>query len=164
MREYQRGYAQYYTEGTAVRKQMVQPEYERPVRKREPELPDYAKVRKNKSQKGLKLAMNPGFAVFLAMSVAATLAVCTMMLSMQAKLMDQSNTITVLQSEIESMTDENNAYEARISGSVNLEEIRDAAINRLGMVYPVEGQVVYYDLTESDYVRQYRDIPEMSTY
>lgn len=163
MREHQQAYTQYYTEGTAVRKRMVQPEYERPVR-REQELPSYAKVRKANPKKGLKLAMNPGFAVFLAISVVATLAACTMLLSMQAKVTGQTNTITVLQSEIENLTDDNNAYEARISSSVNLEEIRDAAINRLGMVYPTEREVVYYELTESDYVRQYRDVPELNGY
>ena len=89
MREYSRTYTQYYTNGTAAR-QIAQPEYERPERRRsEQELPDYAKVRKNSTQKGLKLAMN-----------------------------------------------------------------------ELGMVYPTEGQVVYYDLTESDYVHQFTDIPQ----
>ena len=59
------------------------------------------------------------------------------------------------------MTDDNNAYEARINSSVNLEQIRDVAMNQLGMVYPTDGQVVYYDQTEADYVRQYQDVPEV---
>ena len=68
--------------------------------------------------------------------------------------------ITRLQAEVEVLRDDNNAYEARINSSVDLEYIRDFAINQLGMIYPTEGQVVYYNLTESDYVRQYQDIPE----
>lgn len=160
MREYSRTYTQYYTNGTAAR-QIAQPEYERPERRRsEQELPDYAKVRKNSTQKGLKLAMNPGFAVFLAFAVAATLGACYLMLSMQAKVSTQSNTISTLQSEIETLADDNNAYEARLNSSVNLDQIRDRAMNELGMVYPTEGQVVYYDLTESDYVHQFTDIPQ----
>ncbi len=159
MREYQQRYqAQYYTEGTAARK-IARPEYVRPERRMEPELPDYARVRKADSKRGLKFAMNPAFAVFLALAVVATLAACTLMLSMQAKVTEQSNQITYLQSEIETLTDENDAYEARINSSVNLDQIRDTAMNQLGMVYPTEGQVVYYNLTEADYVRQYHDIP-----
>ncbi|MBO5239247.1 MAG: hypothetical protein J6B50_10825 [Lachnospiraceae bacterium] len=157
MREYRNAYAQYYTEGTAARK-VVQPEYIRPERRQE-ELPEYAKVRKAKTQKGLKVAMNPAFAVFLAFSVLATLTACTMMLSMQAKVTNQSDTISMLQSEIETLTDENNVYENRLNSNVNLEQIRETAINQLGMVYPTEGQVVYYNLTEADYVRQYQDVP-----
>ena len=43
---------------------------------------------------------------------------------------------------------------------VDLEKIRDIAINELGMVYAQEDQVVLYDSEGSDYVRQYADIPE----
>lgn len=165
MREYRQTNMRYYTDGTAARKLAVQPQYARPERvperTREEELPGYARVRKAKPQKGLKLAMHPAFAVFLAFSVVATLGACTLMLSMQAKVTGQSDSITMLQSEIEVLTDNNNAYEARINSSVNLEQIRDIAINQLGMVYPVEGQVVYYNLTEADYVRQFQDIPEV---
>lgn len=160
MREYRQTYTRYDTDGTSARKLAVQPEHIRPERTNEEELPRYAKVRKAQTRKGLKLAMNPAFAVFLACSVAATLAACTLMLSMQAKVTGQSDTISLLQSEIETLTDNNNAYEARINSSVNLERIRDIAVNQLGMVYPTESQVVYYDLTEADYVRQFHDIPD----
>ena len=148
----------YYTEGNTVRKRVV----EAPQREtRQQELPSYAKVRRVKPNQGMALAMNPGFAVFLGLSVLITLAACVMMLSMQAKVTNQGNTITKLQAEIETLTDDNNAYEARINSSVNLEQIRDVAMNQLGMVYPTDGQVVYYDQTEADYVRQYQDVPEV---
>ena len=150
MRENQRSYYEYYT----VRKRVV----EAPQREtRQQELPSYAKVRRVKPNQGMALAMNPGFAVFLGLSVLITLAACVMMLSMQAKVTNQGK----LQAEIETLTDDNNAYEARINSSVNLEQIRDVAMNQLGMVYPTDGQVVYYDQTEADYVRQYQDVPEV---
>lgn len=165
MREYRQGNIRYYTDGTAARKLAEQPQYIRPERTPErtyeEELPGYAKVRKAKPQRGLKMAMHPAFAVFLAFSVAATLGACTLMLSMQAKVTSQSDSISMLQSELETLTDNNNAYEAKINSSVDLEQIRDIAVNQLGMVYPVEGQVVYYDLTEADYVRQFHDIPDV---
>lgn len=161
MREYRQTYRRYYTDGTAARKLAEQPEYIRPERTYEEELPHYAKVRKAQKERGLKLAMNPAFAAFLAVSVITTLAACTLMLSMQAKVTNQNKSIALLQSEIESLTDDNNAYETRINSSVNLEQIRDIALNQLGMVYPVEGQVVYYNLIEADYVRQFQDVPEV---
>ncbi len=158
MREYQKSYYEYYTEGNAVRKRVVEVPQQEP---RQQELPAYAKVRKVKANQGMALAMNPGFAIFLGFSVLVTLAACVLMLSMQAKVTNQGNTITKLQSQIETLTDDNNAYEARINSSVDLDQIRDVAMNQLGMVYPTEGQVVYYDQTEADYVRQYQDVPEV---
>ena len=155
-RVYNQTYTRYYTDGTAARKMVVEPEYERPAYNNQEEvyIPSYAKVRKNRAQKGLRMAMNPAFAV--------TLVACLMMLSMQAEVTNQGNTITMLQAKIESMEEENNAYETRINNSIDLEAIRDTAINKLGMVYPTEGQVLYYDLTESDYVRQYQDVPDVN--
>jgi cell division protein FtsL len=162
---YHQEYMRYYDEGTAVRKQIIEPEYERPyeVPYESPEqeiyIPPYAKVRKREAQKGLRIAMSPVFASFLGMAVVATLAACCLLLSMQAKVTNQSDTITTLQAQIENLEEENDAYETRINDSIDLEAIRDIAINELGMVYPSEGQVVYYDMVESDYVRQYQDVP-----
>lgn len=159
------GYTTYYTEGSAVRKQYVEPDYEIPEQeepRREYGLPSYAKVRKAKEQKGLRFSMHPVFAVFLGAAVVATLLACCKVLSMQSEVTNQSDTITILQAQVEALEEDNNAYETRIQNSVNLDEIRDIAINQLGMVYPTEGQVVYYDLTESDYVRQYQDVPSIN--
>ena len=43
---------------------------------------------------------------------------------------------------------------------MDLEKIRDIAVNELGMVYANEDQVVLYDNEGSDYVKQYADIPK----
>jgi hypothetical protein len=43
---------------------------------------------------------------------------------------------------------------------VNLEEIREKAINELGMVYASDSQVIEYDNPTGDYIKQYDQIPE----
>lgn len=48
----------------------------------------------------------------------------------------------------------------RIETSVNLEEIRDIAINELGMVYASQDNVVLYKNTSQNYVSQYEDVPQ----
>ena len=48
---------------------------------------------------------------------------------------------------------------ARALQIVDLETIRNIAINKLGMVYAGEEQVKTYDDKSSDYVRQYSDVP-----
>ena len=43
--------------------------------------------------------------------------------------------------------------------TTNLSEIKDKAINELGMVYATSNQIVYYSVDGSDYMSQYHDIP-----
>ena len=57
------------------------------------------------------------------------------------------------------MKSDNNALEARISTYVDLKHIYEVATGELGMVYPSDDQILYYDKTERGYVRQYEDIP-----
>ena len=38
--------------------------------------------------------------------------------------------------------------------------IYDTAVNDLGMIYPGKGQVITYDSKESEYVKQFKDVPE----
>ena len=44
--------------------------------------------------------------------------------------------------------------------SVDLNHVKDVAINKLGMDYPKEDQVVYYTIENSNYMDQYSDIPK----
>ena len=50
--------------------------------------------------------------------------------------------------------------ETRINTSIDLDNIYKIATEELGMVYANKGQVRMYNKTESEYVRQYEDIPE----
>ena len=51
------------------------------------------------------------------------------------------------------------AYEEAIS-SVSMEQIKEVAVNELGMVYANEGQVIVYSSQKEDYIRQYEEIPQ----
>ena len=47
-----------------------------------------------------------------------------------------------------------------IETSVDLEQIKQKAINDLGMKYPAADQVVTYSVQSSDYMNQYGSVPE----
>ena len=47
-----------------------------------------------------------------------------------------------------------------VMDSVNLEEVREKAMDDLGMVYANENQVVEYDNPDGDYIKQYEQIPD----
>ena len=57
------------------------------------------------------------------------------------------------------MTEQNDTAYNAAEDSVNLEEIRSKAMNEMGMVYAARGNVIEYKSPDSDYVKQYSDIP-----
>ena len=57
------------------------------------------------------------------------------------------------------MKDTNNETSKRLEGSVDLTKIYEVATTELGMVYPKSGQVVSYEASNPDYVKQFKDVP-----
>ena len=55
--------------------------------------------------------------------------------------------------------EQNDAKYKQITTSVDLNHIRDVAINQLGMKYASSDQIVYYTVDNSNYMDQYNDIP-----
>ena len=47
-----------------------------------------------------------------------------------------------------------------VAFQINLEEIYEIATDELGMVYAGEDQIIYYDSSNSDYIRQFGEIPD----
>ncbi len=142
-----------YVEGTTVRKMQTK------------ELPDRSRERKRRIHTGRARRekaerMGPGYAFFLFAACALTLWVCVGYLQLQADNTARVKNIASLESQLTELKQENDEEYNRVVISVDLEEIREIAINELGMVYAQEDQVVLYDGEGSDYVKQYADIPE----
>ena len=97
---------------------------------------------------------------FLAAAAVCAVILCMMYLKLQSDVMNHSKNITALQSELADLTEANDtAYNAAVD-SVNLQEIKDKAMNEMGMVYASEGTVIEYDSPTGSYVKQYSNIPE----
>ena len=56
--------------------------------------------------------------------------------------------------------DDNDALESDINASIDYNALYDTAVNELGMVYPGKDQVITYNSKESEYVKQYKDVPD----
>ena len=80
-------------------------------------------------------------------------------LQLQAETTSRVKHIASLETELEDLRKENNDNYTRIMTSVDLDHIRDVAINELGMVYAEPNQVILYDGGTDDYVRQNGSIP-----
>ena len=55
---------------------------------------------------------------------------------------------------------DNDARYKEIVTSVDLDYIKDVAMNQLGMQYATEEQVIYYSVENNNFMDQYSDIPE----
>lgn len=138
---------------------------------RQPEVPPaYAPVgepehRQKTSSQVLKnrrraLSMNTAYVVFLASAAIAAVVICFLYLRLQSETVSRSENITALQRELAELTEKNDAAYQAAADSINLNTVRDKAINELGMVYASQGRVVPYKNPTTDCVKQYNDIPE----
>ena len=90
------------------------------------------------------------YMLFLTIAAAMVLWSCVTYLQLQAETTSRVKNIAALEAELEDLKKENDDNYTRIMTSVDLDYIRDVAINELGMVYA------------NDYVRQSQDVPKDS--
>ena len=65
-----------------------------------------------------------------------------------------------MEQELADLKEENTTRENSILDSVNLEDVKDYAINSLGMVYADSSQIITYQNSAGDTVKQYQEIPK----
>ena len=106
------------------------------------------------------LQMNFGYVMFLTIAAIITVLVCVDYLRLQARYTTIQKESTRLEATLGSLRISNDAEYNRIISSVNLEDVKETAIEKLGMVYASEEQIVPYDAQVHDYVRQYQALPD----
>ena len=100
------------------------------------------------------------YCIFLTVACVLTLMLGAYYLQQQALATSSQKKIASLESELAELRKVNADDLNRIETSVNLEEIRDIAINELGMIYATEENVVLYKNTSQNYVSQYGNVPQ----
>ena len=104
--------------------------------------------------------MGPGYVMFLAVAVVITLGIGALYVQLQSDITGRMRNVSALKNQLLDLKTDNDAALRRVEASVNLDEIRNRAINELGMVYPEQGQIEYFEVKNNDYMNQYQDIPE----
>lgn len=107
-----------------------------------------------------KPALNIFSVLFLTMAICATLYSCIGYLKVQTEITQKNDKIAGLERKLSKLVNENDASLAKIDTSVDLNYIFNYATKELGMVYPNDKQVITFKKNESDYVKQYADIPQ----
>lgn len=149
----------YSIEGNAARKLHAVPGYQ------EVERPDQRQQTRREIQKRRKInsSMDIVSMLILTFAIAVTVYVCLEYLSVQSHISQMDKEIVQLESELIKIRNENTSALSEIKTSLDLDYIYDVATKELGMVYPNKNQVIAYESTLSDYVRQYKDIPEVES-
>lgn len=106
------------------------------------------------------LQMNFAYVMFLTIAAVITVLVCVDYLRLQARYTTIQKESTRLEETLGTLRISNDEEYNRIISSVNLEDVKETAIEKLGMVYASEEQIVPYDAEVHDYVRQFQALPD----
>ena len=141
--------AERYIHGNTVRK------VNEPVRRNEPYYFQEPSVRKKRHH------MSLGYLLFLSTAVLLMALTLTWYISLQSQITGSVKNIATLQSQLNTLKQENDEAYNRANGNVDLDEVKRIAIQEYGMTYATEGQIVTYsDGGGNDYVRQVAPIPQ----
>lgn len=142
-----------YVDGNTVRKpaEPVRPEIDREQRRVS------RQARKNRTK---ALQMGKGYVMFLSFVSVATLFVCVHFIQLRSTVTAQLKEVASLETELNQLIAENDAFYDSTVSDIDLDHVRDVAINELGMSYAGEDQIIWYSSnTTNSYVRQYQDVP-----
>ena len=143
-----------YIYGNTVRQAEVMPQRQEEPRKEHKKKKLDRQILKNRRK---AMRMNPAYVMFLSIAAVAAL---VWYLQVRAELTSRTEHITELQQELADAKEENTTRYNVVMDSVNLEEVRDRAINDLGMGYATSDQIIEYQNPVNDYVKQYESIPK----
>lgn len=87
------------------------------------------------------------------------IALCMSLVFMEMQVRNQSLQVARLQSELNSITNENADAKKRLIDSADYQWVEQEA-KKLGMTYPSPDKVVYYDAPTEDFMIQTQEIPE----
>ena len=102
-----------------------------------------------------KAGMNASYVLFLTAAMFICGYFCLNYLQLTSTISSDLTEIAKLEADLNSLRAENDDYENRINGSVDIEAIKKKAMTDLGMQYAKDDQIITYESDDTDYVRQY---------
>ncbi len=106
------------------------------------------------------LQMSKGYVLFLSLVSVATLFVCVHFIQLRSTVTSQLKEVASLETQLNQLIAENDALYDKTVSDINLDHIKNVAIDKLGMSYAAENQIIWYSSNATNsYVRQYQDVP-----
>jgi cell division protein FtsL len=152
----------YYVNGSTVRKINTEPVRRERIDRTKIEEQQQKKRRRNAARRNRARAlhMSRGYVAFLTLCVGVIAFAAVALVQIQSQVTQRMEHIAALESQITDLKADNDARYKEIVTSVDLDYIKEVAINDLGMKYAAEDQIVYYSVENDNFMDQYSDIPE----
>lgn len=126
------------------------PKYDIPSRLEEPKKVVNPEVQRNREK--VKY-MSFGYLSFVIAAIVLAAVVLIGYIRLQADITALSGEITRQEKLINNLMIDNDEAWSRLDRITDLEEIKRVALQELGMTYPKEGQIIFYETEGYDYVR-----------
>lgn len=152
----------YYVNGSTVRQLEAQPVRRERIDRTKIQEEQKKKRRRNAARRNRERAlhMSRGYVAFLSLCVAVVAFAAVALVQTQSQVTQRMEHIAALESQITDLKADNDARYKEIITSVDLDYIKDVAMNQLGMQYATEDQIIYYSVENDNFMDQYSDIPE----
>lgn len=148
----------YFTEGNTVR-QVAAPLPDRHTRERERQ-EELARRQKRQQRKHAAMMRSKRiYAIYISFVVLMACGLFVGYVNLTNSITTHMDNISELETQVTELKAENSAAQSRIDTATNLSEIKNTAMNELGMVYANADQIVYYNMDNNDYMSQYHKIP-----
>lgn len=79
---------------------------------------------------------------------------------LQASIQANAAEVNRMEKELSKLMESNNLTALELDTNLDYNKIYEIATKELGMVYPANSQVIEYNSIPSEYVKQYKDIPQ----
>ena len=152
----------YYVNGNTVREMEALPARRERIDRTKIQEEQQKKRRRNAARRNRERAlhMSRGYVAFLTLCVGVMAFAAVALIQIQSQVTQRMEHIAALESQITDLKADNDARYKEIITSVDLDYIKDVAINQLGMKYATEDQIIYYSVENNNFMDQYSDIPE----
>lgn len=157
---YKKNYISYedYVEGSAVRKERITEVPQRTERTYvdEKRVTTSRSIYRNREK---ALYMSAPYVVILAICSILMCAVCAKYLSLRDEITKKSEKIVDLEVKTSALKSHNDNLDYSINSYMDTEYISKVAVEELGMIRAGKEQISFYESSESEYMKQYKDIP-----
>ena len=116
-----------------------------------------SQVKKNREK---TMLISKGYVLFLTAACILIVLFSIHYLQLQTAITGRKKTVAALESELNRLKEENDAYYSQVTSGVDLNEVRETAIGSLGMKVPDDDQIRTYETEERSYVRQFQEVPD----
>lgn len=104
-------------------------------------------------------SMGFGYVFVLAVAGMICLFLCINYLELRSDFVIHQNTVNSLEAQLSQQRESNDEIQQQVDSAMDLTRIYRIATTQLGMVYPLDGQVLEYNSTDKEYVTQDSAVP-----